>query len=69
MKRESGSGRMNVSVASTLDIQYTSSLIYLAATTSGYGFTEAGLAWLKEKGYEFVKVNANPGDLILWDSR
>jgi hypothetical protein len=30
-----------------------------------YLFKDTGLAWLKERGYEFVKVNAEPGDLIL----
>lgn len=52
-----------------------------------YVFKETGLAWLKERGYEWVKVrclyyvlavrtdlhsskvNAAPGDLIIWDSR
>ena len=38
-------------------------------TTEWYGFTEQGMAWLKEKGCEWEKVNAEPGDLILWDSR
>jgi hypothetical protein len=27
------------------------------------------MTWLEEKGFEWVKVNAGPGDLILWDSR
>lgn len=34
-----------------------------------YVFRDTGLAWLKERGYEFVKVNCEPGDLVLWDSR
>lgn len=38
-------------------------------TNEWYGFKETGLAWLKERGYTFEKVNAGPGDLILWDSR
>ncbi|CAG8947391.1 unnamed protein product [Penicillium salamii] len=38
-------------------------------TTEWYGFTEAGQAWLKERGCEWVKVEAEPGDLLLWDSR
>lgn len=33
-----------------------------------YLFKDTGLAWLKERGYEFVKVNAEPGDLILCTS-
>ncbi|RAK88023.1 hypothetical protein BO79DRAFT_149426 [Aspergillus costaricaensis CBS 115574] len=40
-----------------------------AWTKEWYGFTEAGLNWLKNKGMEWVKVTAEPGDLILWDSR
>lgn len=38
-------------------------------TNEMYVFKDEGLAWLKERGYEFVKVNAEPGDLVLWDSR
>jgi hypothetical protein len=38
-------------------------------TTEWYGFTEQGMAWLEKKGFEWVKVEAEPGDLILWDSR
>lgn len=34
-----------------------------------YGFTEEGMQWLKNKGCEWVKINAEPGDLLLWDSR
>lgn len=30
-----------------------------------YLFKETGLEWLKDRGYEWVKVNAGPGDLIL----
>lgn len=30
-----------------------------------YLFKETGLKWLKDRGYEWVKVNAGPGDLIL----
>ncbi|KAL1895716.1 hypothetical protein Sste5346_005188 [Sporothrix stenoceras] len=40
-----------------------------AWTSEWYGFKDEGLAWLKEKGCEWIKVNAEPGDLILWDSR
>ncbi|KAJ5766167.1 uncharacterized protein N7511_003783 [Penicillium nucicola] len=38
-------------------------------TKEWYGFTEAGQAWLKDKGCEWIKVEAEPGDLLLWDSR
>lgn len=34
-----------------------------------YGFKETGMKWLAEKGCEWVKVCAEPGDLLLWDSR
>lgn len=34
-----------------------------------YVFKETGLKWLQERGLEWVKVNAGPGDLVLWDSR
>jgi len=33
-----------------------------------YLFKETGLKWLKDRGYEWVKVNAGPGDLILCES-
>ncbi|KAK4057261.1 hypothetical protein OIO90_001758 [Microbotryomycetes sp. JL221] len=38
-------------------------------TNEMYMFKEEGLNWLKERGYEWVKVNAKAGDLVLWDSR
>lgn len=34
-----------------------------------YGFTENGMKWLEEKGCTWVKVTADPGDLLVWDSR
>lgn len=34
-----------------------------------YGFTDDGLKWLSDHGCDWVKVCADPGDLILWDSR
>lgn len=40
-----------------------------AWTKEWYGFTSKGMAWLEEKGCEWVKLNAEPGDLLLWDSR
>lgn len=30
-------------------------------TNEWYGFTDAGMAWLQEKGLEWVKVEAGPG--------
>lgn len=27
------------------------------------------MKWLEEKGYKWKKVSAEPGDLLLWDSR
>jgi hypothetical protein len=38
-------------------------------TNEWYGFTDAGMKWLADKGCEWVKVCAEPGDLLLWDSR
>ena len=40
-----------------------------AWTPEWYGFTEKGLEWLKNHGCEWTKVCAEPGDLLLWDSR
>ncbi|KAF6812650.1 hypothetical protein CMUS01_13012 [Colletotrichum musicola] len=40
-----------------------------AWTKEWYGFTDSGMRWLAEKGCQWVKVDAEPGDLILWDSR
>lgn len=34
-----------------------------------YGFTDKGMEWLEQKGCSWVKVCAEPGDLLLWDSR
>ena len=34
-----------------------------------YGFTDRGMQWLADHGCEWVKVCAEPGDLLLWDSR
>ncbi|KAJ3464939.1 hypothetical protein MRS44_005597 [Fusarium solani] len=34
-----------------------------------YGFNEDEIKWFEEKGCRQIKVNAEPGDLILWDSR
>jgi len=38
-------------------------------TKQWYGFTKAGLKWLDDRGYKWEKVCAEPGDLIVWDSR
>ncbi|KAG7285026.1 hypothetical protein NEMBOFW57_009644 [Staphylotrichum longicolle] len=40
-----------------------------AWTKEWYGFTDKGMKWLADKGCEWIKVNAEPGDLLLWDSR
>ena len=40
-----------------------------AWTNEWYGFTERSLKWLQDHNCEWVKVCAEPGDLILWDSR
>lgn len=34
-----------------------------------YGYTEEGMKWLAGQDTEWVKVCAEPGDLLLWDSR
>lgn len=34
-----------------------------------YGFTDEQQQWFFDKGCEWIKVEAGPGDLILWDSR
>lgn len=38
-------------------------------TKEWYGFSDAGLKWLDNKGCEWIKIEAEPGDLLLWDSR
>ncbi|PQE08896.1 Phytanoyl- dioxygenase protein [Rutstroemia sp. NJR-2017a BVV2] len=40
-----------------------------AWTNEWYGFTERGMKWLEDHGCPWVKVCADPGDLIVWDSR
>lgn len=40
-----------------------------AWTPEWYGFKDTGMAWLKQKGCEWIKLCAEPGDLLLWDSR
>ncbi|KAJ5801383.1 uncharacterized protein N7518_003451 [Penicillium psychrosexuale] len=34
-----------------------------------FGFDESEVKWFEERGCEILKVNAEAGDLILWDSR
>jgi hypothetical protein len=36
-----------------------------AWTNEWYGFTDRGMAWLKDAGLEWIKVEAEPGDLLL----
>jgi hypothetical protein len=38
-------------------------------TNEWYGFTDRGLKWLEDKGCDWIKVCAEPGDLLLWESR
>ncbi|KAJ5937576.1 hypothetical protein N7454_003918 [Penicillium verhagenii] len=40
-----------------------------AWTPEWYGFTDAGMKWLEDHGCKWEKVCAEPGDLLLWDSR
>lgn len=40
-----------------------------AWTPEWFGFTEKGMKWLADHGMEWKKVCADPGDLIVWDSR
>ncbi|KAH7388901.1 hypothetical protein BKA64DRAFT_124517 [Cadophora sp. MPI-SDFR-AT-0126] len=40
-----------------------------AWTNEWYGITESGMKWLENKGLKWEKVCAEPGDLIVWDSR
>jgi hypothetical protein len=39
-----------------------------AWTKEWYGFTDAGMAWLKSHDCEWIKVEAEPGDLLLCKS-
>jgi hypothetical protein len=40
-----------------------------AWTPEWYGYKEAGMKWLADHGCEWYKVEAEAGDLIVWDSR
>lgn len=37
-------------------------------TKEWYGFTDAGRKWLQDKGCEWTKITAEPGDLLLCKS-
>lgn len=40
-----------------------------AWTPEWYGYTAAGQKWLADNGFQWEKVCAEPGDLLVWDSR
>ncbi|KAL4876329.1 hypothetical protein BJY04DRAFT_231671 [Aspergillus karnatakaensis] len=40
-----------------------------AWTPEWFGFTDHGMKWLSDHGLKWHKVCAEPGDLIVWDSR
>lgn len=40
-----------------------------AWTPEWFGFTDNGMKWLADQGLQWIKVCADPGDLIVWDSR
>lgn len=40
-----------------------------AWTPEWFGFTDNGMKWLADHGLQWEKVCAEPGDLIVWDSR
>lgn len=40
-----------------------------AWTPEWFGFTDNGMKWLADHGLVWEKVCAEPGDLIVWDSR
>lgn len=40
-----------------------------AWTPEWFGFTDNGMKWLADHGLKWEKVCAEPGDLIVWDSR
>ncbi|KAI5362356.1 hypothetical protein Slin14017_G075930 [Septoria linicola] len=39
------------------------------ALQHGFGYTNNGMKWLEEQGYKWEKICAEPGDLLVWDSR
>lgn len=34
-----------------------------------FGFKEEDIKWFEDRGCKWIKINAEPGDLIIWDSR
>ncbi|KAK6088839.1 hypothetical protein SCUP234_00043 [Seiridium cupressi] len=34
-----------------------------------YGYTNEDVQWFEDRGYKLTKVNAEPGYVIIWDSR
>lgn len=40
-----------------------------AWTNEWYWYTENGMKWLADHGFKWEKVCAEPGDLLVWDSR
>jgi hypothetical protein len=38
-------------------------------TRDWFGFEKSELQWFEERGCEIIKVCAEPGDVVLWDSR
>lgn len=40
-----------------------------AWTSEWYGYTERGMKWLEDHGCKWEKICAEPGDLLIWDSR
>ncbi|KAJ5481157.1 hypothetical protein N7539_007051 [Penicillium diatomitis] len=40
-----------------------------AWTPEWFGFTDRGMKWLADHGCEWTKLTAEPGDLLVWDSR
>ncbi len=44
---------------------HVSGWLIMCRTKEWYGFTDAGRKWLQDKGCEWIKVTAEPGDLLL----
>jgi ectoine hydroxylase-related dioxygenase (phytanoyl-CoA dioxygenase family) len=40
-----------------------------AWTPEWFGYTNKEMKWLEEKGLKWIKVCADPGDMLVWDSR
>lgn len=69
MKSESRLGKSFEKHEFSQNADHAVAALYFSRTPEWYGFPKEGLDWLKEKGCEWVKVNAEAGDLIVWDSR